>query len=467
MKKYIYTILFSLSIVLVACDDTLDQNFSDTVPVDEAVVDLNSLNLAANGTYSFLASANNYGRTVLLVPEILSDNGFIDAFDNTGRYLDYDAFNLNANDGNADGTWNNFADIIATSSIAIREANEITFPASEQDDANQYIGELHALRALALHNFQLFFAQPYNSTAGASHLGVPIPDFSLLGNGGTVQFPERSTTAEGYAQIVNDLMEAINLMDPDLDNSPTRMDIHAARALLARVYLHMENWTAARDLATEVINSSGNSLLDNGQYIASWDGLDFNDETLFTVAFNATDNLGSNSITHFYLGYEDAFASPDFISLFTATDVRTQLYPVSGTVNLVQKFPSVGFNDDNLQVLRLSEMYLIKAEAHAQLGENTDAQMALDAIIQRADPMAGTSTETGQDLIDKILLERRKELAFEGFRLFDLTRYALTYNKFRQDAAPTEVVAPENRTILPVPIDEMNANPNMVQNPGY
>ncbi|WP_422107396.1 RagB/SusD family nutrient uptake outer membrane protein [Winogradskyella sp.] len=465
MKRFTYIITILVFVIATSCDDTLDQRLSSSVEVDEAIVDLNSLNLATNGAYSFLASANNYGRTVLLVPEILSDNAFINAFDNTGRYLDYDAFNLNANDGNADGTWNNFSDIIATTSIAIREANELTFPESEQEDANQYIGELHALRALAFHNFQLFFAQPYNFTADASHLGVPIPDFSLLGNGGTVQSPARNTTAEVYSQIISDLQTAIGLMR---DNGPEeRFDAYAARALLARVYLHMEEWELARDLATEVINDSGTELLNNSEYVASWDGLDATDETLATIDFNATDNLGSNSITHFFLEYEDAFASADFVSLFEATDVRLELYPADGSVFLVQKYPSAGFNDDNIQYLRLSETYLIKAEAHARLNENTDAQMALDAIRLRADLNAVPSTEIGGALIDKILVERRKELGFEGFRLFDLTRNGLTYNKFRQDAASELVNAPEDRTILPIPIDEMNVNPNMVQNPGY
>lgn len=144
-------------------------------------------------------------------------------------------------------------------------------------------------------------------------------------------------------------------------------------------------------------------------------------------------------------------------------------------VNLIQKFPRNDTQDDNVHVLRLSEMYLIKAEAHAQLNEDTDAQQALDVIIHRAleipvpPDTLPVSTETGQALQDKILLERRKELAFEGFRLFDLTRHGITFNKYRQDGDPIEINAPANRTILPVPIDEINVNPNIAnqQNPGY
>ncbi len=466
MKNKIIYILLSITFILGACDDTLEQQFSDNVEVSDAIVDLNSLNLAANGTYSLFADTDVYNRTVMLLPEILSDNAFIDAFDNTGRYLDFDSYTVNANNRFITPTWEDLTRIIASTSIIIRKAELLSFAESEQEDAEQYIGEMYALRALAFHNLQLLFAQPYNFTADASHLGVPIPDFETLGDGGTIQEPGRSTTAQVYAQIESDLLNAIDLMRSE--SSPNRMDVHATRALLARVYLHMRNWTGARDIATEVIDNSGNSLLANQEYIASW-ALDSNSETLFTLVNNETDNSGTNSIGYFYLTYEDAFATENFVNTLSDTDVRKELYPEDGNVNLIRKFPRVAVQDDNIQVLRLSEMYLIKAEAHAQLTEDIQAQEALDAIIQRADPTVGNSTETGQALVDKIILERRKELAYEGFRLYDLTRYGRTFNKFQQDGDPISISAPENRTIMPIPIDEINVNPNIAnqQNPGY
>ncbi|WP_299435993.1 RagB/SusD family nutrient uptake outer membrane protein [uncultured Aquimarina sp.] len=467
MQKNIYIIIITLFVfTFIACEDTLEQRLSDSVDVNEAIVDINSLNLAANGAYSVFASSNHYNRSVLLLPEIMSDNAFIDAFDNTGRYLDYDSYTVNANDNFVNPLWNNLTSIIANTSIIIQKANEITYPETVQEDADQYIGEMYALRALAFHNFQLLFAQPYNFTSDASHLGVPIPDFELLGDGGNIQEPSRSTTAEVYTQIVSDLEIAIDLMRAE--SFPFRMDVYAAKALLARVYLHMENWTEARDMANDVIENSGNGLLTNQEYVASW-GLDSNSETLFAIVNNETDNSGTSSIGYFYLTYKDAFATDNFKNTLNDTDVRKELYPADGSVNLVTKFPRNNVQDDNIQVLRLSEMYLIKAEAHAQLTEEIESREALDLIIQRADPMASPSAESGQALLDKVILERRKELAYEGFRLYDLTRYGITFNKFRQDADPIMITAPEDRTILPIPIDEINVNPNLAgqQNPGY
>ncbi|WP_438423474.1 RagB/SusD family nutrient uptake outer membrane protein [Aquimarina macrocephali] len=466
MKNKTIYILLTLILIFSACEDTLEQQFSDNVEVSDAVVDLNSLNLAANGSYSLFADTDVYNRTLMLLPEILSDNAFIDAFDNTGRYLDFDLYTVNSNNRFITPAWEDLTRIIASTSIIIRKAESISFPESEQEDAEQYIGEMYALRALAFHNLQLLFAQPYNFTSDASHLGVPIPNFTTLGDGGTIQEPGRSTTAEVYIQIENDLLKAIGLMKAK--SSPSRMDVYAAKALLARIYLHMEDWRKASDTATEVIENSGNKLLENQEYIASWT-LDNNSETLFTLVNNETDNSGTSSIGYFYLTYKDAFATDDFVNTLSNTDVRKELYSVDDGVNLVEKFPKVAAQDDNIQILRLSEIYLIKAEAHAQLNENIDAQQALDAIIQRADPTAAVSTETGQVLIDKVILERRKELAYEGFRLYDLTRYRMTFNKFLQDGDPIIISAPENRTIMPIPIDEINVNPNIAnqQNPGY
>lgn len=471
MKKYIYIFIATI-LILSSCEDTLEQRFSDAVEVENAITDINSLKLATSGAYSFLANSALYNRTFTLLPEIMSDNAFIDAFDNTGRYLEFDDYIVTSNDARTNEAWNIMSRIIATTSIVIREAKKLSFPETVQEDADQYIGEMYALRALAFHNFQLLFAQPYNFTTDASHLGVPIPDFALLGDGANLQEPPRSSTAAVYQQIISDLQEAINLMRTE--SRPTRLDINAAKALLARVYLHQENWSGARDMATDVINTSGKNLLTRDNYITAW-AEDFSSESLFVVANNETDNSGSNSISHFYLNYKDAFATDNFKNNLSDTDIRKELYPADGAVNLIQKFPRNDTQDDNVHVLRLSEMYLIKAEAHAQLNEDSDAQQALDIIIHRAleapvpPDTLPVSTETGQALLDKILLERRKELAFEGFRLFDLTRHGVTFNKYRQDGDPIEINAPANRTILPIPIDEINVNPSIAnqQNPGY
>lgn len=467
MKNKNIIILFILAGIFTACDDTLDSRLSTSVPADQVVTDLQSFDLAVNGSYSLFADADVFNRTAYLLPDFMSDNLYLDAFNNTGRYLPFDDYTVQDNNGNVEGLYNDLARIIAQSTIIIRESEEIMFANSELDDANQLKGEARFIRALGYFTMQQFFAQPYNFTADASHLGVPIPDPEPLGGNGIVS-PPRATTAEVYAFIVSDLQEAITLMQPT--DNVFRADVWAAEALLARVYLNMSNYPMAEAQATDVINLSGASLVGTSNYISSWSA-DSTSESLFSVANILTDNSGFDSIGYFYNGYDDAFPTPDFLNQFEAGDVRNGLYQQLGAPNgdefTILKFPDSQNQADNIPVLRLSEIFLIKAEAHARQSETTMAQNALDEIRLRADPGAVPSTETGQALINKIITERRKELAFEGFRLFDLTRTGMSFQKFRQDLPPITINAPTELTILPIPLDEQNRNPNIQPNPGY
>lgn len=467
MKNNLILIMLSL-FVLTSCEDTLDSRLSTSVEADEVVTDVESLNIVTHGTYSLLADPDVINRSLLLIPELLSDNAQINSFDNAGRYLDYDNYTVASNDTYASNTWDDLYRIVVQTSIIIRQADKTEFLESNQEEANHYVGEAYTLRALALFYLQRFYAQPYNYSSDASHPGVPLPDFELVG-GVEIIDPPRSTTAQVYSQIVNDLNTATSLLEEEGD--PYRITLNAAKALLARTYLNMENWEAARDMAIEVIESPKHSLLGTEEYSDSW-ALDANSETIFSVVNNLTDNSGSNSLGYFYLGYEDAFATEDLVSTLDDNDVRKELYPYSEEYEnfMVTKYPKSDNQDDNIQLIRLSEVYLIKAEAHARLNETGEAQDALDAIRQRANPQAAATTATGDALIQTILEERRKELAFEGFRLFDLARTGTSFTKFRQDASDIQVDAPSNLTILPIPLNEINRNPNINQenqNPGY
>ncbi len=108
----------------------------------------------------------------------------------------------------------------------------------------------------------------------------------------------------------------------------------------------------------------------------------------------------------------------DLFDAIDAIDVRKNLI----AAGKVLKYPSYSTRDDNTPILRVSEMYLIQAEAMAELGMDSEAQTAVNMILSRANPLAAAYTETGQALKDVIQDERRKELMFEGHRIFDLTR---------------------------------------------
>ena len=136
--------------------------------------------------------------------------------------------------------------------------------------------------------------------------------------------------------------------------------------------------------------------------------------------------------------------------------------------------------DSNIPVLRLSELYLIAAEAAVKLNNNDKAVKYLDAIVSRANPERTVQGKTVT--LDDVLLERRKELFGEGHRFFDALRNHQTIVRKESTKEFPEIAETSHlkmvdesvsfdwnyyRVVLPIPKAEMNSNPNMQQNPTY
>ncbi|MBP2833547.1 RagB/SusD family nutrient uptake outer membrane protein [Aquimarina sp. U1-2] len=460
------TVIFALVFAL-SCEDTLESTIPAGVEISDTVTDLESLEIATNGIYTRLIDGDVYRRGLIVIASLLSDEASIDPFDNRGRFVEYDTYTVVANDARATNLWNDLYRAVSQSSIVINLSSQVEFPEGDIEEANHFIGEAYALRALSYLQLQKMFSQPYNFTTEASHLGAILPNFDLVGF--EIQFPPRATTNEVYQRIVEDLETAIRLMDDR--NGNLRFTKNAVRALLSRVMLHMENWRASEILATEVINSSGISLEEPSEYLEQWN-LGASPESLLSLVTVPEDIPGEASLGFFFLGDDEAFVTQNLIDTFTDSDIRKSLYPFNEDLGQFRmaKFPNVA-GTDNIPVIRISEVYLLKAESHARLGEDTQAQDALNEVIQARDENAAPITDTGNTLINRILLERRKELAFEGLRLFDLTRTMSTFTKFRINEDDIIVDAPFNFTILPIPLDEINRNTAIrelnQQNPGY
>jgi len=242
---------------------------------------------------------------------------------------------------------------------------------------------------------------------------------------------------------------------------------------LSRVYLYKEDWVNAEAMATEVINA-GYSLVPNDNYLALWT-TDNSSESLFEISMTDVDNQGGNSIAAMYVedGYGDYLPSKDVVSLYDAGDARLQTFledtQLAGDYApfRVNKYPEV-LGTDNTKVIRLAEIYLIRAEARAEIGTNiSGAQDDLDAVHQRALPSALDNTDTGQALKDAIFLERRLELCFEGQRLWDLMRKKMDIVRTQCTSSICQITYGSDTLILPIPQDETDVNPNITQNPGY
>ncbi len=255
----------------------------------------------------------------------------------------------------------------------------------------------------------------------------------------------------------------------------------AAQALLARFYLYTEQWQDAANYAGMVINSGEFPLYTPDEY-TTWDnggvwGTDGGSEVIFEVYGAEGNSSHSNWDVISYimspLGYGDINASLDVYNLYEDGDVRKGLFRnyepnyVNDLWSLKYpgKAPDGNLREDNIPVLRISEMYLIRAEAilNGASAAGATASGDLNAIRENR---GASLLDAGNTTLNSVYLERRMELCYEGHELFDLARTGrgLTRNDY-SGAVNQNIPFPDYRWAMPIPQEELNANENMEQNP--
>ena len=266
----------------------------------------------------------------------------------------------------------------------------------------------------------------------------------------------RDSKEDVLTQIVQDLEEAVSILPTGKD--PGRATKGAANALLARVYLEGGSYSQARDKATTLISDPTYSLLaDFADNFTTKHG----SESIYEIQFTVNNN---NSLAFWYfpttldgrLGFSP---TAELYNLYGPTDTRRDAsIRIDGSTRYVYKYPSIASGNDNVILLRLAEMYLIRAEANARLGADDSTVLADINMIRERAGATPVSVSGQAALLDAVLAERRLELAFEGLRFFDLRRFGEAQTKLAIDA---------NHLLFPIPQGERDTNPNLDQNPGY
>ncbi|SEM68672.1 SusD family protein [bacterium A37T11] len=456
-------LLLSICLGMVACSKSfLDQKPYTSVTPADALDSKADITIALNGAYAGLRDVSLYGRTLMVFGDLYADNVYT-SIKNSGKYVSFDNYNVFPNDGDFTGMWS-----VAYNTI-LRVNNIINAPIDEAD-VDPYKGEAYALRALMYFNLVRIFSRPY--TEDPSSAGVPIvltynPDLK----------PSRSPVADVYAQIIKDLDMAVSLQSPYQNSA--RFSVYAAKGLQAKVYLYMGEYQKALDLAKDVLTNSGFSLLKAADLPAYWanptyNGANIKRETLFEVDANAVQNISFNEIACIYNQNSagDLLASDGLYALFGSGDARQVLFKQGvrqqGETKavLIEKYQNYTGDFDNKKVLRLSDVYLITAECYNRLGNDSQARTVLNEFMTERDA-AHTYNSSGNSLLNDILTERRKELAFEGDRYFDLNRLKQDVNRSGGNYSVMELPFTDYRRIGPIPKTERDANKNIAQNPSY
>ncbi len=424
-----------------------------------------ALQSAINGVYAELRNVDQYGRDWPVIGDLMADNTYVDSR-NSGRYITQFAYQVPVTDQVPQAMW-------AESYTGILRCNQIIdAPVTDADDIK---AQAYALRGLLYWKMVTTWATPY--TVDPTAMGVP-----LVLHYDVTALPGRSSVGTVYNQIVSDLKTAF-ASAPAYSNS-AYISKYAVEGLLARVYLYEGNYALAQSAAVDVINKGPFTLVDQSGFTAFWanpavksDAI----EVMFEIDCDAVNNNGFDDLGGIFIhGYSDIYCSTQLAALYSPSDVRgslifqDQVNQGSAIVWYVNKYPNAAKTDkDNLKVIRLAEVYLIAAEASARLSQTATAQGYLNDLMAVRDNSI-TYSDAGQTLIDDITLERRKELAFEGDRLFDMNRLGLTISRASNPGSAAQgdgltIAYPDDMRISPIPQQELIRNPTIAsqQNPGY
>lgn len=481
MKVYKITCLICL-FLLISCNDFLKVEPGVQISINEQLSSKTGLKLALNGIYddieSLLSSQTNVyadvqGGNITFTPIVTNKEITVpSAIQNSYNFTDI------AQESDYAGVYTSLYSIINQANIILKYFD--TFAFLSQDEKNQLKAELLVIRAFSHYQLTLLFAQNYGLTSDASHLGIVYNTETLLIG---VDFPSRKTMKETYNLLQADLDSALSLFTNNqflAGPSHSLFNKKTTEALYARIALQMNDCEKAFLYANTVITTSGIILTSKDNYVTEWEKEEdpISEIILEFSAPRTSEGSVSQSISQWFnfgsnLNYARYVASNDLLDLYEANDIRKNMFieqnlptRVAGIEqNLPYYFTKKFQNGAGTTHIRLSEMYLIRAEANARLDKENDALNDLNLIRERANLTSLSSTTA---ILNEIFLERRRELAFEGHLIFDIVRFKKDIVRNKGCLATVcNLNYPSNFFVLPIPQTSIELNENIRQNEGY
>ncbi|MCI1780217.1 MAG: RagB/SusD family nutrient uptake outer membrane protein [Bacteroidales bacterium] len=477
--KY-FTILAAVAATIItSCNGFLDMQPSNSSNAANAMSTPEDAQVIINGIMRAMTSSDYYGRNFIMYGD--AKGGDLTIY-SSGRGLDaLYSFNHTATSGSYSGFWE-------TGYYCIMQINNLLENIDKLEKGGStgfsfYKGQALTLRALIYFDLVRVYSLPYNYEKDS--YGVPDITTTLEAKAK----PGRATVKENYARIISDLTEAEPLLAEDKSPRMGYIGYYANIAEQARVKLYMENYEGALADAKTIIEDKAYSLYTPDEWVDSWKK-QFGSESIFELGIDPIADLGTASLGFYLMRYGQIngaqgwfLASDYFLNRLgedkndvrwgvmdndesvkdTGTERRGACYKYLGSTDLSGDGKET-YTAVNIKVIRLSEIYLIAAEAelHAANPDKAQAAIYLNAIRKRSPDLAPATAGTITD--DMILNERSKELFCEGQRFFDMIRMNKTieYNDDFKDVPVSTREKTIDRTfgkiVLPIPQDEINAN---------
>lgn len=485
-------------------NDWLDVAPSDGTDADAALTSSSDLAAARTGMYAALKGNSNlvdyYGQQFFVYGDVHAGDDYqynnIGGSNRASFYYDMTyqtASEFSSSTSSSNVAWKSPYIVIGRANriIAAAEGGALSDAAEAKATIDQYAAEAKVLRALAHFDLVRIYGKPYTEDQGAS-LGVPLVTGVLESNAK----PARSTVAEVYTQVVKDLTEAISSNALATETEPGYVSVWGAKAILSRVYLNMGDYANALSVAEDIIKNSGAALWTRDQYFKAWDASTPNEsEFLFRLnVAGSTDSNDLNGIGNLQQreGYKEMVATKKFVDMLTSDpeDVRNEMFlPATAAKEVatygtnkvyLNKLRGQGGNLRNVTIvpiIRLSEVYLTAAECAFRNNDKTKAVEYLNDLVKNRTTTEASLATVDNITLERILIERRKELIGEGQRYFDalrnnetITRYTSEADKGWHKTLSKEAQSFDRdyfKAIAAIPQAEINANPNIKQNTGY
>lgn len=449
MKYFKHISLFTILLTALSCTDLLNPVPVDRITDDQVLTDANSARIVLTSAYRDLA---NLGAPKIIAGDFTADNLIHNG--TFTQYREISSKDMSSSNGSASALWGVIYSMSYIASFLSEGLPEIDI---SQTNAEEIIATASFLRAYA------YFVGVY--TFG----GLPIVTSTNVEE--NRQIP-RSSFEETLEFIESDLLFALDKLPEESFNSGDATN-GAVKALLARFYLFKDNWSEAEKYATDVITGNGTK-----EYILEEEFenaiADFSTESIFEIVYSANDNPGTSTnfgINNLFVGRREIIPSSEMVlALQNDGGDRQVVLEFDGTNargsdngwTIVRYGPF-----DNIQIFRLAEMYIIRAEARAQqnnISGTESAESDINVIRERAGVPLIQGASTNQMLL-VIENERRMELCFEGHRWYDLKRTG------RAKTVMDEFTSnwTEKDELWPIPLREITNNPSLksAQNPGY
>jgi len=452
MKKLSYILI--LSLVAFSCE-VFEVEPEASISDEAAITNPNGLRAAINGLYHRIQDV--FDGEQQLATATASD--LAQSVGTWDPYREIDTYVVSRENIEITALWADNYEIVNQANNILEGAPNIE--GITEETRNSSLGQAYFARGLAFFNAAML----WGGIPGVyGTLGVPLP---MEPSRAPVLYT-RTSQQETWDQVEADLTQALNLLPED--GAPAFISKATARAMLARMYLYLGNYEQASNFATQVIDDGQFSLVSDYATIFRNSNTS---ESIWELQFDALDN---SQIFNWYVpgvlgGRGDLAAHTEFYNSIPDEDLRKQLFDFTESEGFW--FPTKYFgaaNDDNTHLIRLAEMYLIRAEANFLSGKSTPVPPEDDLNVIRT--RAGLDPISEITSIDDILEERKVELMYEGHRWFDLIRTGKALEALasvprdNSPGAPAMLTEP-GRQVFPIPNTERNANPGMEQNPAY